>query len=209
MKVNDVRGKRWYGYFQYSFEIEQEDLMLFGFLALFITAILLLILCIRIIIFFIKKKPFPKKLLIAAITGVMLVSSIYLYETYFFTFSKIDRENIQEGPGPVPSPTEKFTANAYYEPYGGAAGGVNVWVEITNNGEKNSIQTVYYADAKSSFSMKWIDEDTLYILNDEPDFPNSNRSIELEIGKEIYHENGLACKSWLMKGEYETCYQNE
>ncbi len=32
--------------------------------------------------------------------------------------------------------------------------------------------------------------------------------IKLEIGKEIYHENGLACKSLLMKYEYETCYQN-
>lgn len=56
--------------------------------------------------------------------------------------------------------------------------------------------------------MQWKDEDTLHILNDQPNFSNSNRSIELEIGKEIYHENGLVCKSLLMKGEYETCYQN-
>ena len=56
--------------------------------------------------------------------------------------------------------------------------------------------------------MEWVDEDTLYILNDEHEYPNSNRSIKLEIGKEIYHENGLACKSLLMKDEYETCYQN-
>ncbi|MGF9977853.1 hypothetical protein ABE042_07860 [Viridibacillus arvi] len=56
--------------------------------------------------------------------------------------------------------------------------------------------------------MKWLDVDTLYILNDEPNYPNSNRSIELEVGKEIYHENGLACISLLMKDEYETCYQN-
>ncbi len=57
--------------------------------------------------------------------------------------------------------------------------------------------------------MKRLDEDTLYILNDDPDYPNSNRSIELKVGKEIYHENGWACKSLLMKDEYETCYQNE
>jgi len=115
---------------------------------------------------------------------------------------------MQEGPGPVISPTEEFTANAYYELYGGAAGGVNVWVEITNNNETNNVQTVYYSGAKNSISMQWKDEDTLHILNDQSNFPNSNRSIELEIGKEIYHENGLACKSLLMKGEYETCYQN-
>jgi len=147
-------------------------------------------------------------LLIATLSGVVLTSSIYINEMYFFTFSDIDREFIQKGPGPVTSPTEKYAANAYYEPYGGAAGGVNVWVEITNNIEKNKVRTVYYSDVKSNFSMEWLDEDTLYILNDEPKYPNSNRSVKLEIGKEIYHENGLACKSLLMKDEYETCYQN-
>jgi energy-coupling factor transporter transmembrane protein EcfT len=183
-------------------------LILFGFFISFITVILFLILCVKIIICFTKKKPFPKRLLIATLSGVVLFSSIYIYETYFYTFSEIDREFIQKGPGPVTSATKKYTANAYFEPYGGAAGGVNVWVEITDNNENNKVQTVYYSDAKSNFSMEWVDEDTLYILNDEPDYPNSNRSIALKIGKEIYHENGLACKSFLMKDEYETCYQN-
>lgn len=183
-------------------------LILFGLLISFITVILFLILCARIIISLIKKKPFPKGLLIATLSGFVLVSSIYIYETYFFTFSEIDRESTQKGPGPITSPTGAYTANAYYELYGGAAGGVNLWVEITSNNEKNKIQTVYYSDAKSNISMEWMAEDTLYILNDDPDYPNSNRSIELEIGKEIYHENGLACKSLLMKDEYETCYQN-
>jgi hypothetical protein len=183
-------------------------LILFGLLISFITVILFLILCARIIISFIKKKPFPKGLLIATLSGVVLVSSIYIYETYFFTFSDIDRKSTQKGPGPITSPTGAYTANAYYELYGGAAGGVNVWVDITNNNEKNKVQTVYYSDAKSNISMEWLDEDTLYVLNDDPDYPNSNRSIELEIGKEIYHEKGLACKSLLMKDQYETCYQN-
>jgi hypothetical protein len=183
-------------------------LKLFGLFIAFITVILFVILCVRIIVSFIKKKSFPKKLLIATLSGIVLVSSIYIFEVYFFTFNEIDRRYIQEGPGPVTSPTEEYTANAYYEPYGGAAGGVNVWVEVTYNNEKNKVQTVYYADAKTDFSLEWVDEDTLSILNDEPDFPNSNRSIQLEIGKEIYHENSLACKSLLMKDEYETCYQN-
>ncbi|WP_416150057.1 DUF5412 family protein [Salipaludibacillus sp. HK11] len=182
--------------------------MLFGLLIFVITIILSLILCAKLIISFIKKKPFPKKLLIATFSGVVLVSSIYTYEMYFFTFNKIDSGSIQKGPGPLTSATEQFTVNAYYEPYGGAAGGVNVWVEITNNNENDKNQTVYYGDAKTDFSLKWVDEDTLCIQNEEPSYPNSNRSIELEIGKEIYHGNGLACKSLIMKDEYETCYQN-
>ena len=172
------------------------------------TVLLFLFLCINIIIFLIKKKTFPKKLLIATLSGAALVSSIYIYEMYFFTFSDINKQYTQNGPGPITSPTEKYTANAFYEPYGGAAGGVNVWVEITYINKENKVKTVYYGDAKRTFSMEWVDEDTLYIINEEPEFPNSNRSIELEIDKEIYHENGLACKSLLMKNEYETCYHN-
>lgn len=183
-------------------------LVLFGLLILFITVILFLILCTRIIISLIKKRAFPKGLLIATLSGVVLVSSVYIYETYFFTFSDINRGSAQKGPGPITSPSGAYTANAYYELYGGAAGGVNVWVEITNNNEKNKVQTVYYSDAKMNISLEWLNEDTLYILNEEPNYPKSNRSIKLEIGKEIYHENGLACKSLLMKDEYECCYQN-
>lgn len=139
--------------------------------------------------------------------GVIIVSAIYIDRSYFFTFDEIDREYTQVGPGPIISPTGKYTANAYYEPYGGAAGGVNVWVEIYNN-EKNKVKTVYYSDANTRFSMEWLDEDTLYILNEEPEYPNSNKNIKLKIDKEIYHDRGLACSSWLMKDEYETCYQN-
>jgi len=86
-----------------------------------------MILLVRIIISSIKKKPFPKKILIATLIGIVLVSSIYIYKVYLFTFDDIDKEFIQNGPGPVLSPTGKYTANAYFEPYGGAAGGVNVW----------------------------------------------------------------------------------
>ncbi|WP_456276323.1 DUF5412 family protein [Bacillus sp. AK128] len=156
----------------------------------------------------IRKRPFPKKLLIATLSGIVIVSFIYIYEMYFFTFSEIDRTSVQAGPGPILSPTEEYTANAYYELYGGAAGGVNVWVEITYNHEKNKVKTVYYSDAKRDIMIKWVDEDTLSILNNDSNNPDLNRSVELDIGKEIYHETGLACKSLLMKDEYETCYQD-
>ncbi|WP_445480685.1 DUF5412 family protein [Lysinibacillus irui] len=183
--------------------------ILFGLFIALITIILFLILCASMMISTIKKKAFPKKMLIATLSGIVLTSSTFVYKMYFFSFSNIDRDFIQKGPRPIKSPTEKYDANAFYEPYGGAAGGVNVWVEITNNMKKSKLKTVYHSDAKSNFSMEWLDEDTLYIVNDDPNYPNSNRSIQLIIGKEIYHENGLACQSLLMKDEYETCYQNE
>ncbi|WP_331712025.1 DUF5412 family protein [Bacillus sp. SJS] len=163
---------------------------------------------IKLVLSIIKKKPFPKKWLGAALTGFVLVAGFFLYQTYFFTFNKIDRQNTQKGPGPISSPSEKYTANAFYELYGGAAGGVNVWVEITENNEAGNIKTIYYSDAKDDFSMKWLDEDTLYILNDNPEYPDSDRSIKLNVDNEIYDENGRACQSLLMNDEFERCYQD-
>ena len=180
-----------------------------GFIIFLFTLLLLLIFVIKLIIFMFQRRHFPKKLLITTLTGFALFLAIFVYIQYFFTFNAIDKDYIQNGPGPVLSPTEKYMANAYYEPYGGAgpAGGVNVWIEITNN-EDNTTKTVYYADAKSQFSMEWIDEATLSIINNEPSYPNSNRSVKFNIEKEIYHENGLACQSLLLKKAYEKCYQN-
>src|SRR4051812_16570303 len=48
-------------------------LVLFGLLLSFITVILFLILSVRIIISLIKKKPFPKILLLATLFGIGLV----------------------------------------------------------------------------------------------------------------------------------------
>jgi len=158
------------------------------------------------LISFIKKKPFPKKMLVATLSGVAVVFSIYIYEMYFFTFSDIEKEHTQEGPGPVISPTEEYSANAYYEPFGGAAGGVNVWVEIKdhNNDEK---KTIYYGNAHVNVGMEWIDENTLFIQNEAPKYPHLNKSITLNVEEEIYHDKGLACQSLLMKEAYEACYQ--
>lgn len=183
-------------------------LNIIGFFILSVTLILSLVLLIKLIIFFIKRKDFPRKILTATIMGVVLFLGLFIYLQYFFTFNDINREHMQAGPGQVLSPTGIYAANAYYEPYGGASSssGVNVWVEI-KNAEDKTTKTIYYADAKSEISMIWIDEETLSIYNKAENSKHEN-GIELNVVEEIYHENGLACKSLLMKKEYETCYQN-
>ncbi len=182
----------------------------FGFLLFIVTVLLLLVFIFKLIIFFLKKKDFPKKLLSIIFICICGFIGIFMYIQYFFTFDTINKQHTQNGPGPIFSPTEEYSANAYYEPYGGAgpSGDVNVWIEITHT-KDNIRKIVYYADAKSHFSMKWIDENTLSIVNEELLTPTSNRSIELNIDEEIYHENGLACQSLLMKNSYEKCYQHE
>ena len=128
------------------------------------------------------------------------------YKKYFFTFDSLDQGTYFKGP--VESPSGKYTADSYYENWGGATGGAHVWVEITNN-ENSEVRTIYYSDGKSNYNMEWTDDNIIYITNDEgPEYPDSDNSIELEIGKEIFDDRGRACDSWVMKDEYETCYQN-
>lgn len=179
-----------------------------GFFLFVFTLICLLLFIVNLLIFFFKKRDFPRKTLTVTIIATAAFLGIFVYIQYFFTFDVINKEYMQEGPQLVLSPTGKYTANAYYEPYGGAgpSGGVHVWVEITNNEDKIT-KTVYYADAKNQFFMNWLDEDTLSIVNKDEN-PDTDRSIALTVEKEIYDENGLACKSVLMKNDYETCYQN-
>ena len=59
-----------------------------------------------------------------------MVIALVVYTQYFFTFDNHAGELYR---GPVHSPTDKYTAYAYYMTYGGAAGGVNMWVEITDH----------------------------------------------------------------------------
>lgn len=117
-----------------------------------------------------------------------MLSTQVIYNTYFFKFDIDEGEFLK---GPVTSPTDKYTANAYYKTYGGAAGGVNVMVKITYHDDDNNIKIVYYSDAKSNFSMEWKDEDTLYIINKESGLSSSDRSVELDIKKEIFLDRGL------------------
>lgn len=175
-----------------------------GFFTLLFTLIVFLIFIVKLAIYFFKRNSFPRKTLTSTLIGVLLFLSIFIYIQYFFSFNAINKNNLQEGPETL-SPTGKYTANAYYEPYGGAAGGVNVWIEITNNIE-DTTKVIYYADAKNNFHMYWVDEESLSITNTGGG-ANSNRNVLLKVANEIYHENGLACQSLLMKNDYEECYQ--
>ena len=175
-----------------------------AFFILLITLIVFLIFVVKLIIYFFKRKDFPRKTLASTLIGILLFLGIFIYLQYFFSFNDIDRKYMQEGPE-ISSPTGKYTANAYYEPYGGAAGGVNVWIEVTNHLEHTN-KIIYYADAKNNVFMNWVDEETLSIINSGG---GANRNIVLKVANEIYHENGLACQSLLMKNDYEQCYQYE
>ena len=180
-------------------------LVLTGLVIAIVLIPLFFILVVNLLKFVIYKKPFPKRLFIATLTGMIFVSSIYIYQTYFFTFDRIDRESMQKGPGPMSSPTGRYTADAFYELYGGAAGGVNVWVEVTDHNNQDKTKTIYYSNANSHIGMEWTDEDVLFIQNEDS---SNTKSMELNVKEAIYHDSGLVCRSLVMKDEYETCYSD-
>lgn len=176
-------------------------LRFFGFFIFLILLILLFVLIIQLIRYTFKKIKFPKKLTLTTVAGCTVLLAIFMYINFFFTFESIDRTFIQDASLPATSPNEKYVAKSYYEPYGGAVGGVNMWVEVTDS-VTNSTKVIYYADAKNYATLQWHDDTTLFVTN-------ANLSKVLNVETEIYHENGLACQSLLMRNRYETCYQAE
>lgn len=88
-----------------------------------------------------------------------MVFSLYLYGSYFFTFDTINRTDAQAGSDSITSPSHRYTAEAYYEPYGGAAGGVNVWVDVIDH-QSSTVETISYSDAKDRFAMEWLNDQT-------------------------------------------------
>ncbi|MFD2705227.1 DUF5412 family protein [Salibacterium lacus] len=183
--------------------------MLMGLAVLFLLILIVVLCCIFIVrfaMFILKKKPFPKKLAVICLTGIVTLLVISGYQTYFFTFDQAKGNVNQE---PVESPNGTYTAVKYDLPYGGAAGGVNLRVQVRENGTNKDPKTVYFADAKSRFQLEWEDDSRLKVTNEAPDYPDSNRSAELDVEDEVYDETGRTCRSWVLKDEYDTCYQHE
>ncbi|MFS0752414.1 DUF5412 family protein [Oceanobacillus sp. 1P07AA] len=181
-------------------------IFLFILLIAMITTIATASFCVMFFLYLGKKKTFPKKLLLTSIIGLALTVSYVGYRTYLFTLHDLEGEHQD---GPMVSPEGTYTANTYYETYGGAAEGVNIWVGITYNEEEKLAKTIYYSEALSDFEIEWKTNDVLLIKNEDANYPSASRSIELDVSKEIYHDAGLACESILMKDEYEYCYEKE
>lgn len=84
---------------------------------------------------------------------------------------------MQKGSGPITSPTRRYAADAFYEPYCGAAGGVNVWIEVTDHHHADKAKTIYHGRVTVKVEIEWIDDDFLSI---QQDGENGNKTIEIE-----------------------------
>lgn len=128
---------------------------------------------------------------------------IYFITNYFtYDFTQFDGE--KDGKA-ITSPDGSYSAQVYYQNYGGAAGGVNMFVNVIFHLEDNIERTVYFSDAKGNVRLTWLDGNILSITNYN-EF--ENRNINLIVGKEIYDELGSACSHYKMKKKY-ICYSSE
>ncbi|WP_139993080.1 DUF5412 family protein [Paenibacillus paridis] len=142
-----------------------------------------------------------KKLWIVISSLVICIFSFLVYQnlSYEFEFEKGVKDN------ELVSPSGDYTAQVYYHYYGGAAGGVNVSVNIISHKENNAKSTVYYSDAKSDFHIDWTENNKLYVKNANG---AEDRSIILAIGKDIYDESGNACFKYKISKKY-SCYSKK
>lgn len=125
---------------------------------------------------------------------------IYNHFTYNFLYTNGEKDgNI------VTSPNGGYSAQVYYQNYGGAAGGVNTYVNVIFHLEDEIERTVYFSDAKGRVQLNWFDDELLSITNYDE---YGDRSIELVVGKEIYDEHGGACHTYKIKKNY-VCYSKD
>ncbi|RJE90441.1 hypothetical protein D3P07_09635 [Paenibacillus sp. 1011MAR3C5] len=138
-----------------------------------------------------------KKYIIIIVVGILAVFSYLTYTNLTYEFNYDSGVKDEE----LISPSGNYTAQVYYHYYGGAAGGVNVYVNVIFHLEDDIERTVYYSDAKTFFHIKWLDDDKLSIAN----IGGGDRSIVLTVGKDIYDETGKACRKYVINKKY-SCY---
>ncbi|MFC4356302.1 DUF5412 family protein [Chryseomicrobium palamuruense] len=162
---------------------------LFAFFVGIITILIAFIFIIFLLVFLVRRKNFPKKLLIATLSGIMLYAVIVAGTHLFYTFDTIDRNNTQPGPPASTSPDGRYEATATYELYGGALGGVNVWVDVINL-ETQDLKTIYYADAVGRVRLEWNDNETLAIWNESVSGSGRDYNAFLNVETDIFHDRG-------------------
>lgn len=146
-----------------------------------------------------------KKRYILLLILILCITGLAGYRRYFYQFKDLTHASLLGDP--LASPDGKYNARAYYIPYGGAAGGVLHLVEIenVNTGHK---KTIYSSEHQQVFSVAWTAPDVVQITNETPQY-NEYRNAELNVNTDIYEESGAACRSFLLKDQFKTCYQNE
>lgn len=139
---------------------------------------------------------------------LVLFAAVFLYfwlRPYFSTFDRSEQGDLAYT---MPSPNGEYVAEIYGVPYGGAAGGVTIWVDVKKivASDVFTVKTIYRAEHHGANHLEWENENTLRIENRNE---YSDDSITLNIDDEIYDGWGWACQSLRMKDQYVLCLAPE
>ncbi|MEC0128699.1 DUF5412 family protein [Paenibacillus pabuli] len=137
-----------------------------------------------------------------------LFAAVFLYFTLRPYYSTFDRSEQGDLAYTMPSPNGEYVAEIYGVPYGGAAGGVTIWVDVKKivASDVFTVKTIYRAEHHGANHLEWENENTLRIENRNE---YSDDSITLNIDDEIYDGRGWACQSLRMKDQYVRCLAPE
>ncbi|PWW45436.1 MULTISPECIES: DUF5412 family protein [Paenibacillus] len=137
-----------------------------------------------------------------------LFAAVFLYFTLRPYYSTFDRSEQGDLAYTMPSPNGEYVAEIYGVPYGGAAGGVTIWVDVKKivASDVFTVKTIYRAEHHGANHLEWENENTLRIENRNE---YSDDSITLNIDDEIYDGWGWACQSLRMKNQYMRCLAPE
>lgn len=153
----------------------------------------------------IHRHPIASVFIVLFALSVIALILFFTLRPYFSTF---DRAGQGELSSSMSSPNGEYTAELYGVPYGGAAGGVTLWVDVKKTGDTSpsGAKSIYRAAFNGSNHLEWESEHTLRIENWNE---YSNETITLDINEEIYDGRGWACKSLLTKDQYVRCLTPE
>jgi len=153
----------------------------------------------------IRRHPLLTTFTLLIFIPIFILVAYFMLRPYFSTFDRSDQGDLSYS---MPSQNGEYTAEIYGVPYGGAAGGVTIWVDVrkTNDLDASSVKTIYRAEYHGHNHLEWEGENTLRIENWSE---YSDESITLNFEDEIYDGRGWACKSLRMKDQYVQCLSPE
>lgn len=132
-----------------------------------------------------------KYITVVGICLVLIVSYVfYRQQTYDFLYTKGTPFD-----SPIESPDGAYSAQAFYRTYGGAAGGVMLFVNITEHQHEDTIRTIYYGQTHHTPTITWKDNRTLMIKNPSYD-------AVLNVTTDVYDSTGRACRVIKIKKKY-------
>jgi|GEM_PF-3139885 hypothetical protein len=144
-----------------------------------------------------------KRFLLSAVILAAAVYGCWSYvhdreQAYIFHYT----EGLPFNP-PITTQDGAYSAQAFYITWGGAAGGVSMYVNVTDHRQQDSLRTVYYADTHTEPNISWTDNHTLLIENHDE---YNNFDATADVSTDVYDSSGRACLASAIQTSYR-CYE--